>query len=64
MQANSIESQSLDRRGTGGGNGATTRQFAKRVGYNKAPNLANVGQLPAGSVSQPLSNIEATGVDC
>jgi hypothetical protein len=46
------------------GDGATTRQIARRFEHCKACNSANARQLVRGSVSRLLSSIEAVGGDC
>jgi hypothetical protein len=62
VQVESAASQSLERPAVRDGDGATTRQIARKLGHCKARNSANARQLAGGSaVSQLLSSIEVVG---
>jgi hypothetical protein len=63
VQAGSMASQSPGRLAVRDGDGATTRQIAKRLGRCQARNSANTRRIVRGSASQLLSSIEVVESD-
>jgi hypothetical protein len=63
VQAESTASQSPGRPAARDGDGATTRQIARRLGRCRARNSANARQIVRGSASQLLSSIEVVEGD-